>query len=291
MSMSTGSKRSAIDVDSQEEELKRDQSRATKASRVEDDDSHRTTPAILPFVANLGGTGPNKVVASSSAAVAQAAKPSIHDAAFWDDDDDDDDRSISELALIHPMTPTKDPFAADLGETGQLQVIIYMCAKEESTSKFTAGIQKCAANCSTEIHKFCFQQDGTRHISMWAGNLTLAQARGLKFRQDPKLPIDIELTGWIDWKGGNYLEVGKETTLALRKMLNDLEGLPKSEKKSCDHLSLYRKRGNYSEVVNHQFGKVRKALADHDWGSLEGVSVRIKVLGSPYNKCRVLAGV
>jgi hypothetical protein len=206
---------------------------------------------------------------------------------------EDDDSPRKDKPAIYPMTPTLDPLATDGNGPNMDQYVIYMCSVEEPSSVFTAGIQKCAATCSTEIQKACFQQDGTRHISMWDGMLTHDQARRLQFRQ-PMLvvPIKIELmNGWNNWTAGNYLQVGGGSTAALQQLLEDLEGLPKGKKGSCNHLSLYRKRGADKKKAKEQFEKVRKALANHRWGSLQGVSVRIKLVGTPYEECRVLAGV
>jgi hypothetical protein len=81
-----------------------------------------------------------------------------------------------------------------------------------------------------------------------------------------------------------------ERTATLQQLLQDLEGLPKGNT-SCNHLSLFRKRGADKKKAKEQFEKVRKALAKHPWGSLQGVSMLIKRVGTPYDECRVLAGV
>jgi len=83
----------------------------------------------------------------------------------------------------------------------------------------------------------------------------------------------------------------------LRRLLNKIDGLPrhreKKEEEKCDHLSLYRRRGGetrmpYSEM-KREFGKMRAATESHDWGSVEGMSIRIKAHGGPYSYCRILA--
>ena len=71
-----------------------------------------------------------------------------------------------------------------------------------------------------------------------------------------------------------------------RLLTSRVEGLPSSfGKRSCNRLSLYRKRGamnmNAAEA-KEQFARVRKALQDHDWGNVEGASVRIKIVGKGY---------
>jgi hypothetical protein len=88
------------------------------------------------------------------------------------------------------------------------------------------------------------------------------------------------------------LQVGTKTTAALQQMLKDLEGLPPTNGKTpCNHLSVYRRRGADKQEAKERFEKVQKALANHHWGILQGVSERIKLVGTAYDECRVLAGV
>ncbi len=77
--------------------------------------------------------------------------------------------------------------------------------------------------------------------------------------------------------------------------MNEVDGLPRhreKEEKKCDHLSLYRRRGEtrmpYGEM-KREFGRMRAATGSHDWGSVEGMSIRIKAHGGPYSDCRILA--
>jgi hypothetical protein len=192
---------------------------------------------------------------------------------------------------IQPMTPVSDPFAGQL--TGYKSAyVIYMAIEEDKTGKFYSGIEKCAKNCSKDIHEKCMQMEGTRHVTLWNGQMTDADASEIQFSEasQPKMPIEIHLEGWISWNSGNYLKVASSTTAKLKNMMDQLKGLPDGAKPKCDHLSLYRKRGAGREGTV-QLARVRKALENHDWGSVQGASVRIKVVGTDYNECRVLAGV
>ena len=38
-----------------------------------------------------------------------------------------------------------------------------------------------------------------------------------------------------------------------------------------------------------EFQKIRDATESYSWGSVQGVSIRIKAYGTPYNECKVLA--
>lgn len=198
----------------------------------------------------------------------------------------------SETRNIPPTTPQTDPLQNITGGVVS-KYVIYMCIEEGVPSKFWNGLEKCAQHCSEAVHKRCLQMDGTRHITLWTGNMTDERARRIRFEELPDLPLPIELQGWNSWTAGNYLKVSRRGTKRLTEILGQLEGLPVGGgKRSCDHLSLYRKRGvGGGDVVTAQFLRVRKALANHDWGSVQGVGVRIKVVGSDYSECRVLAGV
>jgi hypothetical protein len=192
---------------------------------------------------------------------------------------------------IEPMQPAKDPLAGTLtGKTSNY--VIYMCPIEEAGSnKFTKGLQKCNENCSNDIHMECFQADRTRHVSMWECKLTDIQASKIRFSDRPKLPVVMDVQGWNKWPSGNYLQLGKESTSKLLALLDQLEGLSSPGRRSCNHLSLYRKRGANAAKAKEQFARVREALQGHDWGNIEGASVRIKSVGTDYNECRVLAGM
>ena len=80
----------------------------------------------------------------------------------------------------------------------------------------------------------------------------------------------------------------------LRRLLSEVDGLPRHREKGekCDHLSLYRRRGEtrmpYDEM-KREFGKMRAATESHDWGTVEGTSIRIKAYGGSYSNCRILA--
>jgi hypothetical protein len=43
--------------------------------------------------------------------------------------------------------------------------------------------------------------------------------------------------------------------------------------------------------MKQSFGEIRTALANHDWGYIEGVGIRIKVMGEPYSDYKVIAGI
>jgi hypothetical protein len=203
------------------------------------------------------------------------------------ENDDDEDRP-SKVGKGQPMVPTQDPFGKVFGK-----YVIYLCCDEPSDSAFTAGLELCRQNCSVDVHKMCFQQDRTRHISLWEGKLTDSQVREIQFTELPDLPTVTFKQGWHRWTAGNYIEVNRASVRQLKEILGQLRSpLPKG-KVSCDHLSLYRKRRAKAlgvKDVDEEFERVRRALASHEWGTLEGVSIRIKQVGTPYDQCKVLAG-
>jgi hypothetical protein len=197
----------------------------------------------------------------------------------------DEERRASKVGKTR--TIVQPPIAAQDPSFGTGNYVIYLCCDEPSDSDFTAGLELCQQNCSADVQKFCFQQDGTRHISLWDGYLTSAKVREMQFTDSPQLPTVAFKPGWKSWKAGNYIEVGRACTKELKEILTQLRPpLPKG-KVSCDHLSLYRKRG--ARDASLQFQRVRKALASHKWGTLSGCSIRIKQIGTPYDQCKVLA--
>ena len=60
----------------------------------------------------------------------------------------------------------------------------------------------------------------------------------------------------------------------------------------CDHISLYHRQGETKmlhDEMKREFGRMRAATESHDWGVVEGTSIRIKAHGSSYSDCRILA--
>ena len=155
-----------------------------------------------------------------------------------------------------------------------------MAIRESASSAFAAGLQKCAAVGLPAVHKHCFQVDQTRHVTLLEGTWTLQQVRSLRFA-DPFSPVTIEFQGRKNWKAGCYLSLTHSTTRQLQALLQRMDNLPikrEGNRSLCNHVSLYRKRGFASGPVD--FDAIRHALAKHDWGTVQGVSLRIKALGT-----------
>ena len=193
--------------------------------------------------------------------------------------------------VIRPMAPRLDPF---VGGTSKIprQCVLYLCC-DENTDRFREGLELCRTTCAKNVHEHCFQRDGTRHVTLWQGKLTDADVAAMQTQCDKnskkiQLPVTISFTaGWNNWKSGNYLGLTTISTVTLKRMVHAIMGdaVPFSVKPKCDHLSLYRKRGG----AGVDLGSVRKALIGYNWGSLPGTSIRVKVLGEPYDECKVLA--
>ena len=201
-------------------------------------------------------------------------------------------RPTCDSGYIVPMTPAQ----FTIGES-KTRYLIYMAIRERRESAFARGLARCDDACSDEL-RHCLQLEGTRHVTMYDGYLSVDQVRGLDFRGRFDRPLVIELDGWKYWEAGAYLGVSGKSVGDLRRLLNEVDGLPrhrekKEEEEKCDHLSLYRRRGGemrmpYGEM-KQEFGKMRAATESHNWGSVEGMSIRIKAHGGPYSDCRILA--
>jgi len=188
------------------------------------------------------------------------------------------------------MTPAQ----FTIGES-KTRYLIYMAIRERKESAFARGLARCDDACSDEL-RHCLQLDGTRHVTMYDGCLSVDQVRGLDFRGRFDRPLVIELDGWKYWEAGAYLGVSGKSVGDLRRLLNEVDGLPRhreKEEEKCDHLSLYRRRGGETRMpsgeMKREFGRMRAATESHDWGSVEGMSIRIKAHGGPYSDCRILA--
>jgi hypothetical protein len=252
------------------------------------DDENTPTSAAAP------GPGKRSLSDASAANAKHAKMTPVAPGSQTDErgahDGDDASSSSSSSKYIQPVAPVvPDALAGSLtGKTDKY--VIYMAIEEDKSSKFYMGIEKCAKNCLQDIHEKCMQMDGTRHVTLWSGKMTDFKASRIQFLEVPHLPIEIQFKGWINSSSGNYLKLAPNTTAKLKNMMGQLEGLPEGAKPKCDHLSLYRKR-RMEGGVTAEFARVRKALENHDWGSVQGVSVRIKVCGTDYSECLVLAGV
>lgn len=186
-------------------------------------------------------------------------------------------------SFIEPIAPNPS-FVIPSNDQPQ-RFAIYMAIREAVPSSFSKGLDVCADNCNIVVNQYCLQNPGTRHITMFEGTLTNQQAASLRFTSTEAFaPVKIELDGWKNWKAGLYLSLSKKSEQEIKSLLQKI--LKTGGK--CNHLSLYRKRGIN---VGKEFDRVRKATEKYNWGAVEGVSIRIKVLGSPYEDCKVLAGV
>lgn len=211
--------------------------------------------------------------------------------------------------IIEPIQPNPNYFIDNNSESHRY--IIYMAVRESDPS-FLGGLSKCRNACPDGQVQSCLQFDGTRHITMFDGYLTNEQVRNLTYKynrfEDGKFnPIKLKIEGWEPWDAGCYLKIKSCGEKMLEAMMKKIDGFPSTIKHAlqknslakngqfkfpCNHLSLYRCRPNMDRSkMKKSFGVIRKALADHEWGFVEGVGIRIKVMGEPYSDCKVLAGI
>jgi hypothetical protein len=197
--------------------------------------------------------------------------------------------SKEESGYIMPMTPAR----FTIGES-RTRYLIYMAIREGKESKFARGLARCNDAINDEL-RHCLQLEKTRHVTMYDGYLSADQVRGLDFRGRLDYPIEIKLDGWKNWDTGAYLGVSGKSECDLRRLLNEVDGLPhqrEKENEKCDHLSLYRRRRDTRmpyDDMKREFWNMRTTTKSHDWGIVEGMSIRIKAYGGPYFDCRVLA--
>ena len=186
-------------------------------------------------------------------------------------------------SFVEPMRPRR--FGIEAG-----RYIIYMAVRERQDREFALCLAECKKCCHHEL-KHCLQQDGTRHITLFDGRLTASQANSLSFEGDFD-KVSIEFNGWQPWPAGCYLKLSEESERELKGLLGRIKGLPcqNSSGGKCDHLSIYRRRGSTSlpqAESKSEFSKIRKASA-FSKATVDGVSIRMKVLGRAYDECHVL---
>jgi hypothetical protein len=94
----------------------------------------------------------------------------------------------------------------------------------------------------------------------------------------------------MSWEAGCYLSVEQSCRRKLESLVDKIVGLPQGSRK-CDHLSLYRNRKfpNWQEFRT-AVGKIKHATKNQSFGSVEGVSIRLKIMQDAYEDCIVLAG-
>ena len=200
------------------------------------------------------------------------------------------DRRLNSLlgfsSFVEPLRPRR----FKIETTGMIRCIIYMAVRERQDLEFARCLAECKKCCHKEL-KHCLQQDGTRHITLFDWKLTASQMNALSFEGDFDR-VSIDFNGWQPWAAGCYLKLSETSERELKSLLGRIKGLPfhNSSSEKCDHLSIYRRRASTSlpqAESKTEFSKIRKASA-FSQARVDGVSIRMKVLGSAYDDCHVL---
>ena len=225
----------------------------------------------------------------------------------WKHQDDGDD--VPDGVVVHPTPlPDNNPksFLSQLARCGNRNYVLYLCCIE-SSKDFIDGLKKCELSCGNSDQKenfqwdgqkictACFQRDGTRHISLWQGQLSTKIAKTIinwcHNKNISRIPIThVQFTdGWNNWKAGNYLGLDQSTMTDPLRILKStiVSGIVTSStnmrKPNCDHLSLYCQRGQSRQDVTDTIACVRTVLHNHHWSKLPVHSICLKILGGEYN--------
>lgn len=167
----------------------------------------------------------------------------------------------------------------------------------EEDSEMASLMDACREVCVESVHQHCFQQDGTRHVTLYKKlMLTESEAAEVRFGISPQLPITIRPTlaaAPFTWKAGVYLGV-EQHGAALLSALPQLLPADRAQQKepaSKMHISLYRMRGYPDkEAAKRVWPVVKQALSRAQaCGSAQVVRVVLKKEGpSSYSDARVI---
>ena len=152
-----------------------------------------------------------------------------------------------------------------------------------------------ADTCDRRVHEHCYQQRGTRHITLYKNlELTPAEAAQVHLETSPALPFNVELTTFFNWQNCLALQVGRGS--AAIRSLPPLRGLPPGRQKAlCQpiHVSLYRLYGMSAAVAKPSFERVRRQCSAQLNFGARVVGIGIKKHGASYfpPSCRMLPHV
>ena len=212
------------------------------------------------------------------------------------------EKTTTTTRMILPVVPIENFFFPPF--FGTKKFVIYLAVHEDNDG-FARGLEQCRQIINDDVlHNHHLQFDGTRHITMWSGMMTSQQANQVSLRcssnDSSKMAADlmtsfnaISFSGMCRWGDhGVYLKLAYESQQRLQWIVQTcIKGLPHESHHKCDHLSLYRPRGAqgwHKKMTNLAFGKINDVLGSYNWDPVKPHSVRVKIVGEEYNKCRVL---
>ena len=205
------------------------------------------------------------------------------------------EEATPEAEYVLPVIPNPQ-YSIGPGEE-KISFFLFLAIRENKSNAFSKGIASCEACCPPMVHSHCFQRDGTRHITLYQGELTKNEALTLRYEQnhtdsDVSLPLEIAFDGWMPWEAGCYLRVEQSCKKKLESLVAKVVGLPASPtgSRKCDHLSLYRRRAYHNgDEFRVAVANIKKNNMIQSWGSVEGISIRLKMMQGAYEDCIVLA--
>ena len=116
---------------------------------------------------------------------------------------------------------------------------------DEHDSRYISGL-KAMKNCMPEhIHNHCFQQDGTRHITICETFMdSIDELNNVSISQFK--PFEVKVSGVMNWPSCVALAIGDSTEI--RKISNNVNGIRKIAQR-VPHISIYRKRNTKDTVI------------------------------------------
>jgi len=224
----------------------------------------------------------------------------------------------SACAAASPASSSASPLPRTAPRTAPPDFAVIL-EVEEDDEALRSALAAMEAACDPRVHAHCFQQAGTRHLTLYTlKGVPRATAERIRFgaaAPPPALPLRVCFSRPHEWANALALAVDAESEVRLRQAIaacaSGLEGLPPRGKAGAKpwtqryghayeagelHLTLYRVRdacaalGKAKPAVLDEFERARRAVAGASLGSVKGVRISIKEVGGPYDACRPLAG-
>ena len=169
------------------------------------------------------------------------------------------------------------------------EYILYCAVRERRPSKFSDALARVSATANQLMNHLI--REGERYVPMLVLDLTWEQASCLAF--DGNLnEIEICFDGWYEEESAESCSIAlsKASSEILANLLASIDFLPPYDEDDvlCDRLPLFLPLDGRSREMEEDIRNIRRTMCDWE-SSVEGVSLRLKPIGSSLRNFRELA--